>query len=86
MDRKTGERDSYSSGIDRRMEAKRHRPESGICNTYRRNIKSITRSKNVENFPECKTAAIKGGGVAGNARLDAEKKIALKDHMSVMQS
>ncbi|MDO8726800.1 MAG: hypothetical protein Q7J35_12095 [Candidatus Methanoperedens sp.] len=35
----------------------------------------ITRSKNAENFPECKTAAIEGGGVAGNARLDAEKKI-----------
>ena len=35
----------------------------------------ITRSKNSENFPECKTAAIEGGGVAGNARLDAENKI-----------
>jgi len=35
----------------------------------------ITRSKNAENFPECKTAAREGGGVAGNARLDAEKKI-----------
>ncbi len=35
----------------------------------------ITRSKNAENFPECKTAAREGGGVAGNARRDAEKKI-----------
>lgn len=31
--------------------------------------------KTSENFPECKTAAGEGGGVAGNARLDAEKKI-----------
>ena len=35
----------------------------------------ITRSKNAENFPECKTAAKEGGGVAGDARLDAEEKI-----------
>lgn len=35
----------------------------------------ITRSKDAENFHECKTAAREGGGVAGNARRDAEKKI-----------
>lgn len=35
----------------------------------------ITRSKNAENFKECKTAAKEGGGVAGDARCDAEKKI-----------
>jgi DNA-damage-inducible protein D len=35
----------------------------------------ITRSKNAENFRECKTAAKEGGGVAGDARRDAEEKI-----------
>jgi hypothetical protein len=35
----------------------------------------ITKSKEAKNFPECKTAAIEGGGVAGNARRDAQKKI-----------
>ncbi len=35
----------------------------------------ITKSKDAKNFPDCKTAAREGGGVAGNARRDAEKKI-----------
>lgn len=35
----------------------------------------ITKSKKAKNFPECKTAAKEGGGVAGSARHDAEKKI-----------
>ncbi len=35
----------------------------------------ITKSKDAENFPECKAAAIEGGEVAGNARHDAEKRI-----------
>jgi len=37
--------------------------------------KQITKSKEAKNFPECKRAAKDGGGVAGNARRDAEKKI-----------
>jgi len=35
----------------------------------------ITKSKEAKNFPECKTAAREGGGVAGNARRDAQSKI-----------
>ncbi len=35
----------------------------------------ITKNKNAESFPECKTAAQKGGTVAGKARKDAEKEI-----------
>jgi len=35
----------------------------------------ITKSKEAKNFHECKTAAKEGGGVAGNARHDAENKI-----------
>ncbi|MBU4245858.1 MAG: BRO family protein [Nanoarchaeota archaeon] len=35
----------------------------------------ITKSKDAENFVECKTAANDGGTVAGNARKDAENRI-----------
>ncbi len=35
----------------------------------------ITRTKNVQEFEECSTAAKEGGEVAGNARKDAELKI-----------
>lgn len=35
----------------------------------------ITKNKDTQGFPECKTAARKGGTVAGRARIDAEKEI-----------
>ncbi len=35
----------------------------------------ITTNKNKQGFDECKVAAKEGGGVAGNARKEAEKKI-----------
>ena len=35
----------------------------------------VTRNQNAQDFPECKTAATKGGNVAGRARKDAEKEI-----------
>lgn len=35
----------------------------------------ITKNKDAQGFPECKTAAQKGGTVAGRARRDAEKEI-----------
>ena len=35
----------------------------------------ITKNKDAQGFPECKTAAQKGGTVAGRARIDAEKEI-----------
>ncbi|MCK5333108.1 MAG: phage antirepressor protein, partial [Candidatus Aenigmarchaeota archaeon] len=35
----------------------------------------ITKTRDAENFNECKSAAKDGGDVAGNARLDAENKI-----------
>ena len=35
----------------------------------------ITKNKGARGFPECKTAAQKGGTVAGRARKDAEKEI-----------
>ena len=35
----------------------------------------ITKNKNLDGFNECKVAAKQGGQVAGNARIDAEKKI-----------
>ena len=35
----------------------------------------ITRTKDAQEFDECKKAAKEGGGVAGKARLDAEEKI-----------
>jgi DNA-damage-inducible protein D len=38
----------------------------------------ITKTKNAKGFNDCELAAIEGGGVAGNARLDAEKRIGKK--------
>jgi len=35
----------------------------------------ITKNKDREGFGECKTAAKEGGEVAGNARIEAERKI-----------
>ena len=35
----------------------------------------ITKNKEAQGFSDCKEAAKEGGEVAGNARLDAEKKI-----------
>ena len=35
----------------------------------------ITQSRNSKGFNECKNSAIEGGEVAGNARIDAEKRI-----------
>ena len=35
----------------------------------------ITQNKNSDGFKECKDFAIRGGKVAGNARVEAEKEI-----------
>ncbi|MBI5072912.1 phage antirepressor protein [Candidatus Woesearchaeota archaeon] len=35
----------------------------------------ITKNKDAQGFPECETAAQKGGAVAGRARIDTEKEI-----------
>ena len=37
--------------------------------------KEITKKEDSRGFDECKTASVKGGGVAGRARKDAEKAI-----------
>ena len=38
----------------------------------------ITQSRDSDGFDECKDSAVEGGEVAGNARVDAEKRIGKK--------